>query len=84
MNVDNWWVRTWHGKLKYSKKTRHLATWFTIDPTWPDLGSNLGRRCGKPGTMSHVRMYVSSTEENLWLCSQIEEHITRESHCSFI
>jgi hypothetical protein len=53
---DRWWVwssrwnEDWQGKPKYSEKTRPSATLSTINPTWPDLGSNAGRRSGKPAT----------------------------------
>jgi hypothetical protein len=32
------------------KQTRPSATLSTTNPTWPDLGSNPGRRGGKPET----------------------------------
>jgi hypothetical protein len=44
------WNENWHGKPKYSEKTCPSATLFTTNPTWPDLGSNLGRRGGKLAT----------------------------------
>jgi hypothetical protein len=50
---DRWWVwrsrwnENWQGKPKYSEKTCPSATLFTTNPTWPDLGSNPGRRGGK-------------------------------------
>jgi hypothetical protein len=37
-------------KPKYSEKTRPSATFSTTNPTWPDPGSNPGRRGGKPAT----------------------------------
>jgi hypothetical protein len=51
-----WWVwssrrnKNWQGKPKYSEKTCPSATLSTTNPTWPDLGSNLGRRGVKPAT----------------------------------
>jgi hypothetical protein len=42
----------WQGKPKYSEKICSRATLSTINPTWPDLGSNPGRRGGKPATNS--------------------------------
>jgi hypothetical protein len=52
---DRWWWmwssrrnENWQGKPKYSEKTYPSATLFTINPTWPDLGLNPGRRSGKP------------------------------------
>jgi hypothetical protein len=44
------WIDNWQGKPKYSKKACSNATLSTINPTWPDLGSNPGRRGGKPAT----------------------------------
>jgi hypothetical protein len=36
------------GKPKYSEKTCPSATLSTTNPTWPEPGSNPGRRGGKP------------------------------------
>jgi hypothetical protein len=53
-----WWVwssrwnENWQGKPKYSEETSPSATLSTTDPTWPDLGSNPGRRGGKPATIA--------------------------------
>jgi hypothetical protein len=44
------WNENWQGKLKYWEKTCPSATLSTTNPTWPDLGSNPGRRGGKPAT----------------------------------
>jgi hypothetical protein len=44
------WNEDWQGKPKYSKETCPSATLSTKNPTWPDLGSNPGRRFGKPAT----------------------------------
>jgi hypothetical protein len=54
---DRWWWM-WsslcngnkQGKPKYSEKIYRSATLSTTIPTWPDLGSNKGRRGGKPAT----------------------------------
>jgi hypothetical protein len=45
-----WWNEDWRGKSKYSEKTCPSATLSTTNPTWPDPGSNPGRRGGKPAT----------------------------------
>jgi hypothetical protein len=45
-----WWNEDWQGKLKYSEKTCPSATLSITNPTWPDPGSNPGRRVGKPAT----------------------------------
>jgi hypothetical protein len=44
------WNDNWKGKPKYSDKTCPIATFSTTNPTLPDLGSNPGRRGGKPAT----------------------------------
>jgi hypothetical protein len=41
---SNRWNEDWQGKPKYSKKTCPSATLFATNPTWPDSGSNPGRR----------------------------------------
>jgi hypothetical protein len=46
----NWWNEDWQGKPKYSEKTYPSASLSTTNPTWPDPGSNPGRRSGKPVT----------------------------------
>jgi hypothetical protein len=51
-----WWLwsslrnANWQGKPKYSEKTCPSITLPTTNPTWPDPGSNPGRRGGKPAT----------------------------------
>jgi hypothetical protein len=45
-----WWNEDWQGKPKYSEKTYSSAILSTINPTWPDPGSNPGRRSGKLAT----------------------------------
>jgi hypothetical protein len=47
---SGWWNEDWQGKPKYSEKTCPSSTLSTTNPTWPDLGSNPGRRGGKPAT----------------------------------
>jgi hypothetical protein len=53
---ERWWMWSsrwneyWQGKPKYLQKTCPSATLSAINPTWPDLGSNPGRRGGKPAT----------------------------------
>jgi hypothetical protein len=47
---SNWWNEDWQGKPKYSEKTCPSATLSITNPTWPDPGSNPGRRGGKPAT----------------------------------
>jgi hypothetical protein len=39
-----WWNESWQWRPKYSEKTYLSALLPTTNPTWPDLGSNSGRR----------------------------------------
>jgi hypothetical protein len=48
---SNWWNEDWQGKPKCSEKPCPSATFSTINSTWPDPGSNPGRRGGKPATV---------------------------------
>jgi hypothetical protein len=41
------WNENWQGKSKYSEKSCPNATLSTTNPTWPEQGSNRGRRSGK-------------------------------------
>jgi hypothetical protein len=43
-------MKIWQGKSKYSEKTCPSATLSTTKPTWPDPGSNPGRRGEKLAT----------------------------------
>jgi hypothetical protein len=56
---SNWWNEDWQWKPKYSEKTCPSATLSTANPTWPDPGSNPGRRGGKPATTR--RSYCAAT-----------------------
>jgi hypothetical protein len=47
---SNWWNEEWQRNPKYSEKTCLSATLSTTNTTWPELGSNPGRRGGKPAT----------------------------------
>jgi hypothetical protein len=47
---SNWWNEDWQWKPKYSEETCPSATLSTTNSTWPDPGSNPGRRGGKPAT----------------------------------
>jgi hypothetical protein len=44
------WNEDWQGRPKYSERTCPSATLSTTNPTGPDLGSNPGRRGGKPAS----------------------------------
>jgi hypothetical protein len=43
-------MRIGRGNRSTRKKTCPSSTLSTTHPTWPDLGSNPSRRCGKPAT----------------------------------
>jgi hypothetical protein len=47
---SNQWNENWQRKPKYSERTCLSATLSITNPTWLDLGSNTGRRGGKPAT----------------------------------
>jgi hypothetical protein len=44
------WNEDWQGKPKYSEKTCPSSTLSNTNLTWPDPGSNPGRRDGKPAS----------------------------------
>jgi hypothetical protein len=67
-----WRIIRWNddcqGKPKYSEKTCPSATLSTTNTTWPDPGSNSGRRGGKPATNRlsyvaalHIIIYILYT-----------------------
>jgi hypothetical protein len=63
-------MRIGKGKPKYSKKTCPSATLSTTNLTWHDLGSNKGRRGGKPannclryGTACQLLYWVITTHK---------------------
>jgi hypothetical protein len=74
--IDRWllwrnrWNANWQGKLKYSEKTCPSATLSSTNPTWPDPGSNTGRRGGEPATnrLSYDLCDVWSVLISLCLC----------------
>jgi hypothetical protein len=49
-NMSCCWNENWQEKLKCSEKTCPSATLSTTNPTWPDLGLNMGRRGGMLAT----------------------------------
>jgi hypothetical protein len=55
-------MRIGREKQKYSAKTCTSATLSTVNPTWPDLGSNSCRRGGKPATnrLSYGATFLSA------------------------
>jgi hypothetical protein len=61
------WNEDWQGKPKYAEKTCPSATLSTTNPTWPDLGSNPGRRGGKPATnrLSYGAALTQHLAENI-------------------
>jgi hypothetical protein len=71
------WNENWQGKPKYSEKSYPSAT-STTYPTWPDVGSSLGRRSRKPELWHDLRRYLNvtlpHTLEDLgswWHCSSV-------------
>jgi hypothetical protein len=66
------WNEKWQGNPKYSERNCPSATLSTTNPTRPDLGSNQGRRGGKPATsrqsygtaFSLAHLLVLRKEEN--------------------
>jgi hypothetical protein len=50
------WNEDWQEKPKYSEKTCPRYTLSATNPTWPDPGSNPGRRGGKSATNSLSRV----------------------------
>jgi hypothetical protein len=48
---DRWWMWVEHSmEWELAGEACPSATLSTTNPTWPDLGSKLGRRGGKPAT----------------------------------
>jgi hypothetical protein len=70
-----WWVwssrwnENWQGKPKYLGKTCPSAALSTTNPTWLDLGSNRGRRGGKPTTNS-LSYGTAMSRINITFCGQ--------------
>jgi hypothetical protein len=50
MNVEQSVYLSLSWETQVFEKTGPSATLFTTNPIWPNLGSNEGRRGGKPGT----------------------------------
>jgi hypothetical protein len=60
-----WWNEDWQGNPKYSVKICSSATLSTTNPTWPDSGSNPGRRGGKPAT-NRLSYGAATTRSKSW------------------
>jgi hypothetical protein len=54
------WNENWQGKPKYLEKHCPSATLSTTKPKRPDLGSNSGRRGGKPPELWHGLLFHAS------------------------
>jgi hypothetical protein len=83
---SSWWNEDWQGKPTYSQKTCPSVTLSTTNPTWPDLGSNPGRRGGKPATkrLSHgTALPVLRQLLSLHLPGGSEENQESLSYCSW-
>jgi hypothetical protein len=79
---SNWWNEDWQGKPKYSEKTCPSATLPTTNPTWPDLGSNPGRRGGKPASNRMVMVVCYSRfwkEIGVWCVFEFINYIILKS-----
>jgi hypothetical protein len=61
---SSWWNEIWQGKPKYSEKTCPSVTSSITNLTWHDVGSNSGRRGGKPATCSSN--YAKDIQMALW------------------
>jgi hypothetical protein len=77
-----WWNEDWQGKPKYSEKTCPSATWSTTNPTWPDPGSNPGRRGGKPAT-NRLSYDTAMSHMFVWLRIRIIESLSMNWILSF-
>jgi hypothetical protein len=75
---SNWWNEDWQGKPKYSEKTCPSATLSTTNPTWPDLGSNPGRRGGKLATNRLI--YGASMGPSVYSVSQTSHMLQHHHH----
>jgi hypothetical protein len=64
------WNENWQGTPKYSEKTCPSASLSTTNPTWTNLGSNPGRRGGKPATN---RLSYGTASLFIWLYSPLLE-----------
>jgi hypothetical protein len=70
---DGWWLvcsNRWNdcqGKPNYAKKTCPSATSSITNITWPDSGSNLGRRGGKPATTAGATARPSTLLSTIFL-----------------
>jgi hypothetical protein len=60
-----WWNENYYSKPKYSEETCHSATLSTTNYTWPDLGSNPGRR-GKLATKPPELWHGPSIRRDIW------------------
>jgi hypothetical protein len=67
-----WRNKDWQGKPKYSEKTYPSATLSTTNPTWPDRGSNPGRRGEKPPT-NRLSYGAASSEEHANINLQVRK-----------
>jgi hypothetical protein len=70
-----WWNVDWQRKLKYSEKICPSATLSTANTTWPDPGSNPGRRDGKPAAnrLSYGAALFTYLHTYSWSWALLEE-----------
>jgi hypothetical protein len=71
---SNRWSANWRKIEVHWEEACPSATSSTINNTWPDLGSNLGRRGGKPANnrlsygMAYTRVYLSVWYSHVTWC----------------
>jgi hypothetical protein len=78
---DRWWMwsgrwnENWQGKPKYSEKTCLSTTLSTTNSIWAYLGSNPGRRRGKPAAK---RLRHGTADKRPWLNRGINQEFCRK------
>jgi hypothetical protein len=85
-----WWNENWQGKQKYSEETCPSVTLSTTNLTWPDLGSNPGRRGGKPATnrlsyVTVIALYITQYKKRNEVDVSVVDTIDKlNSHVRFL
>jgi hypothetical protein len=80
--LGNWWNENWQGKPKYSKKTCPSATLSITNPTWPDPGSNPGRRRLTAWAMArpHCTVTQRSLSQSVYRLMHVQLPLSYYSH----
>jgi hypothetical protein len=78
MNMEQWWNDVFVGETEVLGENLPSATLSTTNPTWIDLGANLGLRGERPATN---RLSHGTAKENIknyyllswfnWLCNSM-------------